>query len=87
MKSKMAAIVAADIAGYSKLIAEDEEKTLRRLAVYRAVFSDFITQFSGNSQMSAMVVWMARLTLRAPRGLRSSMYRRIDRRSLRARGV
>jgi len=47
MKSKMVAIMAADIAGYSKLIAEDEEETLRRLALYRAVFGDFITQFSG----------------------------------------
>ena len=47
MKRKIAAIVAADIAGYSKLVAEDEEETLRRLASYRAVFEDFISRFSG----------------------------------------
>jgi class 3 adenylate cyclase len=47
MKRKIAAIMAADIAGYSKLVAEDEEETLRRLASYRGVFRDFITQFSG----------------------------------------
>jgi class 3 adenylate cyclase len=47
MKRKIAAIVAADIAGYSKLVAEDEEETLRRLASYRSVFDDFITRFSG----------------------------------------
>jgi class 3 adenylate cyclase len=47
MKRKIAAIMAADIAGYSKLVAEDEEETLRRLASYRAVFADFITRFSG----------------------------------------
>ena len=47
MKRKIAAIMAADIAGYSKLVAEDEEETLRRLASYRAVFDDFITRFSG----------------------------------------
>jgi class 3 adenylate cyclase len=47
MKRKIAAIVAADIAGYSKLVAEDEEETLRRLASYRAVFEDFVTRFSG----------------------------------------
>src|SRR6516225_4739924 len=47
MKRKIAAIVAADIAGYSKLVAEDEEETLRRLASYRSVFEDFITRFSG----------------------------------------
>jgi class 3 adenylate cyclase len=47
MKRKIAAIMAADIAGYSKLVAEDEEETLRRLESYRAVFADFVTRFSG----------------------------------------
>lgn len=47
MKRKIAAILAADIAGYSKLVAEDEEETLRRLASYRAVFDDFIARASG----------------------------------------
>jgi adenylate cyclase len=47
MKRKIAAILAADIAGYSKLVAEDEEETLRRLASYRAVFDDFIARGSG----------------------------------------
>jgi adenylate cyclase len=47
MKRKIAAIMAADIAGYSKLVAEDEEETLRRLASYRLVFDDFIAKASG----------------------------------------
>src|SRR5262249_48114447 len=47
MKRKIAAIMAADIAGYSKLVAEDEEETLRRLESYRAVFQDFASRFSG----------------------------------------
>jgi TPR repeat protein/class 3 adenylate cyclase len=47
VKRKIAAILAADIAGYSRLVAEDEEETLRRLDAYRAVFSDFITRFGG----------------------------------------
>src|SRR5580693_940613 len=47
MNRKIAAIFAADIAGYSKLVAEDEEETLRRLGSYRAVFEDFISRFSG----------------------------------------
>jgi class 3 adenylate cyclase len=47
MKRKISAILAADVAGYSKLIAEDEEDTLRRLAAYRAVFEDFVTQRGG----------------------------------------
>ena len=47
MKRKIAAIMAADIAGYSKLVAEDEEETVRRLAAYRAVIDDFIARAGG----------------------------------------
>lgn len=47
MKRKIAAILAADIAGYSRLVAEDEEETLRRLAVYRGVFEDFVARANG----------------------------------------
>src|SRR5262249_50663334 len=47
MKRKIAAIFAADIAGYSRLVAEDEEETLRRLASYRLVIDDFIAKGSG----------------------------------------
>jgi class 3 adenylate cyclase len=47
MKRKIAAIFAADIAGYSRLVAEDEEETLRRLAAYRAVVDDFIVKAGG----------------------------------------
>jgi adenylate cyclase len=47
MKRKIAAILAADIAGYSRLIAEDEEETLRRLAAYRSVFDDFVKRHEG----------------------------------------
>ncbi|MBR0791400.1 adenylate/guanylate cyclase domain-containing protein [Bradyrhizobium manausense] len=47
MKRKIAAIFAADIAGYSRLVAEDEEETLRRLASYRLVIDDFIAKSGG----------------------------------------
>lgn len=47
MKRKIAAIFAADIAGYSRLVAEDEEETLRRLASYREVVDDFIAKANG----------------------------------------
>ncbi|MGY3505234.1 adenylate/guanylate cyclase domain-containing protein [Bradyrhizobium sp. USDA 4471] len=47
MKRKIAAIFAADIAGYSRLVAEDEEETLRRLASYRLVVDDFIAKAGG----------------------------------------
>src|SRR3984893_15531269 len=47
MKRKIAAIFAADIAVYSRLVAEDEEETLRRLASYRQVTDDFIARSGG----------------------------------------
>jgi adenylate cyclase len=47
MKRKIAAIFAADIAGYSRLVSEDEEETLRRLASYRSVIDDFIAKAGG----------------------------------------
>lgn len=47
MKRKIAAIFAADVAGYSRLVAEDEEETLRRLASYRQVTDDFIAKAGG----------------------------------------
>lgn len=47
MKRKIAAILAADVVGYSKLVADDEEETLRRLASYREVMDDFIAKANG----------------------------------------
>lgn len=47
MKRKIAVILAADIAGYSRLIAEDEEETLRRFEGYRTVFSEFVDRGNG----------------------------------------
>jgi class 3 adenylate cyclase len=47
VKRKIAAILAADVAGYSRLVAEDEEESLRRLAMHRAVFDDFVVRWGG----------------------------------------
>ena len=47
MKRKMAAILAADVAGYSRLVAEAEEETLTRLGSYREVFDDFVRRAGG----------------------------------------
>lgn len=47
LKRKIAAILAADVAGYSRLIAEDEEQTLTRLRDYQAAFKDCIQQAGG----------------------------------------
>ena len=47
VKRKIAALLAADVAGYTRLVAEDEEETLRRLASYRSVIDDLISRFGG----------------------------------------
>ncbi len=47
MKRKISAILAADIAGYSRLVAQDEEDALRRLASYRADFDALVVQWGG----------------------------------------
>ena len=47
MKRKITAILAADVVSFSRLIAEDEEETLRRLTTYRGVFDDFVLRHHG----------------------------------------
>jgi class 3 adenylate cyclase len=47
MKRKISAILAADIVKYSRLVAEDEEETVGRLAAYRAVFEELTARHGG----------------------------------------
>lgn len=47
MKRKITAIMAADVAEYTRLISEDEEETLARLESYRLVFDDFVKRAGG----------------------------------------
>ena len=47
MKRKIAAILAADVAGYSRLVAEAEEETLTRLGAFRQVFDEFVKRSGG----------------------------------------
>jgi adenylate cyclase len=44
---RLAAILAADVAGYSRLMAADEEATLRTLDAYRRTMSDLIEEHAG----------------------------------------
>jgi class 3 adenylate cyclase len=44
---KIAAIMAADVAFYSRLVADNEEGTLRLLAAYREIFDDFVDRYGG----------------------------------------
>ena len=46
-KRKLAAILMADVAGYSRLMGDDEAATVRTLKAYREVFSSNIGQHDG----------------------------------------
>jgi class 3 adenylate cyclase/TolB-like protein len=44
---KLAAILAADVAGYSRLMADDDRATIRTLTDYREVFSEHVATHKG----------------------------------------
>jgi len=44
---RLAAILCADVVGYSRLVAEDEEGTLRTLSDYRATIADLVGEHAG----------------------------------------
>ena len=46
-KRKLTAIISADVAGYSRLMGEDESSTVKTLETYKRVFSDLILQHRG----------------------------------------
>src|SRR5215470_3946041 len=47
MERKLAAIFSTDVVGYSRLMGDDEEATIRTLTAYRAVISSLIQQYRG----------------------------------------
>ncbi len=46
-KRKLAAILSADVEGYSRLMGNDEESTVRTLTAYREVMGTLIQQHNG----------------------------------------
>src|SRR5215831_14459079 len=47
IERKLAAILSADVQGYSRLMGEDEEATIRTLTAYREVIATLIQQYRG----------------------------------------
>ena len=41
-KRKLAAILSADVIGYSRLMRDDEEDTVRDIAAHRVLISDIV---------------------------------------------
>jgi len=46
-KRKLAAILSADVEGYSRLMGDDEEVTVRTITSYRTAIADLVQQFRG----------------------------------------
>jgi adenylate cyclase len=46
-KRRLAAILSADVEGYSRLMREDEDATIRTLTAYRAAMTNLIQQYRG----------------------------------------
>jgi len=46
-KRKLAAILSADVEGYSRLMDDDEEATVRTLTAYRTAINDLVQQYRG----------------------------------------
>ncbi len=47
MERRLAAILAADVVGYSRLMEADEEATARRLSTYREIIEGLVTSHHG----------------------------------------
>jgi class 3 adenylate cyclase len=47
IERRLAAILAADVAGYSRLMGADEEGTLKTLNLYRGVITNLIEEHQG----------------------------------------
>ena len=45
---KLAAILSADVEGYSRLMDDDEEATVRTFTSYRSTISNLVQQYSGS---------------------------------------
>jgi adenylate cyclase len=46
-KRKLAAILSADVEGYSRLMGQDEEATIRTLTAYRSAITDHVLKYRG----------------------------------------
>ena len=61
VERRLAAILAADVVGYSRLMGEDEAGTLARLKQYRAIATRYdkrAVHFLRAIHLAAAVVWL-----------------------------
>ena len=51
-KRKLTAILSADAVGYSRLMGEDEEATVRTITAYREVITNLIEKYNGSGKLT-----------------------------------
>jgi hypothetical protein len=56
MERKLAAIFSMDVAGYSRLMGEDEEATIRTLTTYRAVVAGAVPRMIAGRKNNAGIL-------------------------------
>ncbi len=66
VERKLAAILSADVVGYSRLMAEDEDQTVRRLGAYRREIGALVEEHRGLEAGSEARVIVSRLRDRQP---------------------
>jgi len=72
IQRRLAAILAADIAGYSRLMHEDEPATVRDLKAHQSVILPLIGgTVGGSSTPPAMASWLSSPASSAPPSVRS----------------
>ena len=58
-KRKLAAILSADVVGYSRLMRADEDSTIRTLSRYRSAISNLIQKFCGHVGTPPVIIcWL-----------------------------
>jgi class 3 adenylate cyclase len=63
VERKLAAILSADVVGYSRLMAEDEDETVRRLGAYENAVEN-LARRAEVSRLLASRPWRGGVTLR-----------------------
>jgi class 3 adenylate cyclase len=76
MRRKIAAILVAHIADYGRLVADDEEETLRRMASCRTTIDDFIAIAGGRIFNTAGDAVLAEFPARSKRYAAPSISRK-----------
>ena len=67
LERKLVAILAADVAGYSRMMHVNEETTLATLSAHRAIIDDLIAAGRGGiSEPQAIVCWQNLQALSMP---------------------